>query len=362
MIEINVELGSRSYPIHIGQGALDAAGSELKRLKATRVLLVTNTTVGPLYAARVVESIKKALPDVPVAVVELPDGEQYKDLDHVRLILDAAVEAGLDRKSFMVALGGGVVGDMTGFAASMWMRGIGFVQIPTTLLAQVDSSVGGKTGVNLPAGKNLIGAFHQPRCVLIDPDVLKTLEARQVSAGIAEVIKYGFLGDEAFVARLERDMSALRRLEPAVVGEVVAHCCRMKADIVRRDEQETGERAKLNLGHTFGHAIEKLTGFHTWLHGEAVAAGTVMAAVLSRRLGYITDDDVERIRALVAASGLPVAVEGLSAAEAWKAMKGDKKTVGGVVRFIVMRSVGESAVEGVPEEVVFDTMHECGWR
>lgn len=362
MIEINVELGSRSYPIHIGQGALDAAGSELKRLKATRVLLVTNTTVGPLYAARVVESIKKALPDVPVGVVELPDGEQYKDLDHVRLILDAAVEAGLDRKSFMVALGGGVVGDMTGFAASMWMRGIGFVQIPTTLLAQVDSSVGGKTGVNLPAGKNLIGAFHQPRSVLIDPDVLKTLEARQVSAGIAEVIKYGFLGDEAFVARLERDMPALRRLEPAVVGEVVAHCCRMKADIVCRDEQETGERAKLNLGHTFGHAIEKLTGFHTWLHGEAVAAGTVMAAVLSRRLGYITDDDVERIRALVAASGLPVVVEGLSAAEAWKAMKGDKKTVGGVVRFIVMRSVGESAVEGVPEEVVFDTMHECGWR
>ena len=362
MIEINVELGSRSYPIHIGQGALDAAGSELKRLKATRVLLVTNTTVGPLYAARVVESIKKALPDVPVGVVELPDGEQYKDLDHVRLILDAAVEAGLDRKSFMVALGGGVVGDMTGFAASMWMRGIGFVQIPTTLLAQVDSSVGGKTGVNLPAGKNLIGAFHQPRSVLIDPDVLKTLEARQVSAGIAEVIKYGFLGDEAFVARLERDMPALRRLEPEVVGEVVARCCRMKADIVRRDEQETGERAKLNLGHTFGHAIEKLTGFHTWLHGEAVAAGTVMAAVLSRRLGYITDDDVERIRALVAASGLPVVVEGLSAAEAWKAMKGDKKTVGGVVRFIVMRSVGESAVEGVPEEVVFDTMHECGWR
>lgn len=362
MIEINVELGARSYPIHIGQGALDAVGRELARLKATRVLVVTNTTVGPLYAGSVMQSIRQALPDVPVAVVELPDGEQYKDLDHVRWILDAAVDAGLDRKSFMVALGGGVVGDMTGFAASMWMRGIGFVQIPTTLLAQVDSSVGGKTGVNLPAGKNLIGAFHQPRSVLIDPDVLRTLDARQVSAGIAEVIKYGFLGDEAFVARLEREMPALRALDPAVVSEVVARCCRMKADIVRRDEHETGDRAKLNLGHTFGHAIEKLTGFHTWLHGEAVAAGTVMAAVLSRRLGYINEADVQRIRALVAASGLPMAVEGLSAEEAWKAMKGDKKTLGGVVRFIVMHSVGESAVESVPEEAIFATMHECGWK
>ncbi len=362
MIEIDVDLGERSYPILIGEGALAAAGSEAARLKATRVLVVTNTTVGPLYAARVVESLQAALPDARVGVAELPDGESYKDLAHVNTILEAAVDAGLDRKSLMVALGGGVVGDMTGFAASMWMRGIGFMQIPTTLLAQVDSSVGGKTGVNLAAGKNLIGAFHQPSSVLIDPAVLKTLPARQVSAGIAEVIKYGFLGDAAFVGKLEEKMPALRALDSAVVSEIVAHCCRMKADIVRRDEKETGERAKLNLGHTFGHAIEKLTGYGRWLHGEAVAAGTVMAADLSARLGYITEEDVGRIRALVAAAGLPEQIGGIDAAAAWQAMLGDKKTLGGVVRFILMHAVGESAVERVPQEAVFETMHACGWK
>ncbi len=361
MIEIDVALGARSYPIFIGSGVIDRAGQELARLNATRVLVVTNTTVGPLYGERVLESIRRALPGVPAAMVQLPDGEQFKDLDHVRLILDAAVDCGLDRRSFMVALGGGVVGDMTGFAASMWMRGIGFMQIPTTVLSQVDSSVGGKTGVNLPAGKNLIGAFHQPSSVLVDPDVLKTLDARQVSAGIAEVVKYGFLGDARFVETLERSMHALRALDAGTVSEVVAHCCRMKADIVHRDERETGERAKLNLGHTFGHAIEKETGFSRWLHGEAVAAGTVMAAVLSRRLGYLSEGDVDRIRSLVTAAGLPARIGGISAQRAWEAMLGDKKSLGGVVRFVVMRAIGESAVERVPQPLVLETMRECGW-
>ena len=361
MIRINVELGERSYPIHIGQGALEEVGKELARLNATRVLVVTNTTVGPMYAGRILKNIQAAFPNMPAAVVELPDGECYKDLEHIQTILDAAVQCGLDRKSVMIALGGGVVGDMTGFAASMWMRGISFIQMPTTLLAQVDSSVGGKTGVNLLAGKNLIGAFHQPKSVLIDPDVLKTLDPRQISAGLAEVIKYGFLGDCQFVQSLEEKMPRLRALDPAAISDVVAHCCRMKARIVKLDEREAGERAKLNLGHTFGHAIEKATGYGVWLHGEAVAAGTVMAAVLSRRLGYISEDDVVRVRRLVKACGLPESIAGINAQEAWLLMQGDKKTLGGIVRFVLMRSIGESVIESVDKQAAVDAMHECGW-
>lgn len=362
MIDLTVELGPRSYPIHIAGGALARLGSEIKRLKATRVLVVTNTTVGPLYEDRALASIRAQCPDVPAAVIRLPDGEGYKDLDHIAMILQAAVDAGLDRKSLMVALGGGVVGDMCGFAASIWMRGIEFVQVPTTLLSQVDSSVGGKTGVNLSAGKNLIGAFHQPRSVVIDTGVLKTLPGREISAGIAEIIKYGFLGDAAFVARLERDMPRLRALDGTVVEEVVAHCCRMKADVVKADEKENGVRAKLNLGHTFGHAIEKLTGFSTWLHGEAVGAGTVMAAMLSEELGYIGAGDVARIERLVAASGLPVRIEGLDAQAAYRAMQSDKKSVGGEIRFVVIRAIGETAVEKVPFEAVQKTMLRAGWH
>lgn len=361
MIDLTVELGERSYPIHIAPGAIKRLGSEVKRLKATRVLVVTNTTVGPLYAKAATESIREACPELPIGIVELADGECYKDLKHIEEILDGAVKTGLDRKSLMVALGGGVVGDMCGFAASLWMRGIDFIQVPTTLLSQVDSSVGGKTGVNLAAGKNLIGAFHQPKSVLIDTDVLKTLPAREVSAGIAEIIKYGFLGDAGFVERLERDMVKLRALEAKTVAEVVAHCCQMKADVVRRDEKENGERAKLNLGHTFGHAIEKLTGFHTWLHGEAVGAGTVMAAILSQELGYLTAGEVKRITSLVAASGLPTQISGLDSQAAYRAMQGDKKSVGGEIRFIVMHGIGECALQKVPEDVVFSTMKKAGW-
>ncbi len=356
-----VALGERSYPIHIGSGAMAMIGDEVTRLKATRVLVVTNTTVGPLYEEAVMKSLRLAAPDVPAAVCRLPDGEAYKDLAHVETILTAASGAGLDRRSVMVALGGGVVGDMTGFAAAMWMRGIRFIQIPTTLLAQVDSSVGGKTGVNLPAGKNLIGAFHQPSSVLIDPTVLKTLPAREVSAGLAEVIKYGFLGDASFVARLEEDMAKLRALDFDTVERTVEHCCRMKAEIVHEDEREGGVRAKLNLGHTFGHAVEKLTGYGTYLHGEAVGIGTVMAADLSRRLGNLAAADADRITALVRAAGLPVRVEGLEAEAAYRAMQGDKKSVGGTIRFIVMKSVGDTVIQTVDRDVVFDVMHSAGW-
>ena len=356
-----VDLGERSYPIHIGSGVLKTIGEEVKRLGATRVLVVTNTTVGPLYEKPVMESLAAAVPEVPAAVVRLPDGEAYKDLAHVETILSAASDEGLDRKSVMVALGGGVVGDMTGFAAAMWMRGIRFIQIPTTLLAQVDSSVGGKTGVNLPAGKNLIGAFHQPSLVLVDPTVLKTLPAREVSAGLAEVVKYGFLGDAAFVAQLETDMPALRSLDFDTIEPTVEHSCPMKAANVHEDEREGGVRAKLNLGHTFGHAVEKLTGYGTYLHGEAVGIGTVMAADLSRRLGYLTAEDVIRVTNLVKAAGLPVRVEGLSAAEAYRAMQGDKKSVGGTIRFIVMTAVGKTVIETADRTLVFDVMHEAGW-
>lgn len=361
MMELMVDLGQRAYPIRIGEGALALLGQELKRLKATKALLVTNTTVGPLYEQAAIQSIRDVLPELPTTVVMLPDGECFKDLHHIEKILSAAVDAGLDRKSYMVALGGGVIGDMTGFAASMWMRGIDFIQVPTTLLAQVDSSVGGKTGVNLPAGKNLIGAFHQPRSVIVDTTVLKTLPEREISAGIAEIIKYGMLGDAAFFAYLEENMARLRALNPDVVARVVARCCEMKKEVVREDEKESGVRAKLNLGHTFGHAIEKLTGYSTWLHGEAVAAGCVMAAMLSQELGHLSEADVARVKALVEAAGLPSCISGLSMDAAMKAMASDKKSVAGVIRFVLMKEIGESFIGGAPRDKVENVMSRSGW-
>ncbi len=361
MIELTVDLAGRAYPIHIGAGAMKLLGSELKRLGATKVLVVTNATVGPLYEQAALQSIRAQLPELAVSVVTLPDGECYKDLHHIEQILSAAVDAGLDRKSYMVALGGGVIGDMTGFAASMWMRGIDFIQVPTTLLAQVDSSVGGKTGVNLPSGKNLIGAFHQPRSVIADTAVLKTLPAREISAGIAEVIKYGLLGDAAFFSYLEENMSRLRALDEEVLKKVVAHCCEMKKEIVREDERESGVRAKLNLGHTFGHAIEKLTGYSAWLHGEAVAAGCVMAAMLSEETGRLQREDVDRIKKLILAAGLPAGIAGLSKQAALRAMASDKKSVAGVIRFVLMQGIGTSLVSTVDAEALDSVMSRSGW-
>ena len=362
MIEYNVDLASRSYPIYIGKGVIERVGSELSELKPTRILVVTNTTVGPLYAETVTRSIRRALPEVPLAVCTLKDGEIFKTPETLREILQAAADLHADRSSVIVALGGGVIGDMAGFAASMWMRGIRFVQIPTTLLSQVDSSVGGKTGVNLPQGKNLIGAFYQPKFVLIDPQALKTLPAREISAGLGEIIKYGVLGDAAFFSRLENEMPRLRNLDMQPLEEVIAHCCHMKAQIVKADEREAGVRATLNLGHTFAHAIEKLAGYGVWLHGEAVGAGLVMAASLSQVLGLIAPEDVARVRHAVAVAGLPVRIEGIGANQAIQAMYDDKKAKSDTLRFVVIRAIGESFVSPVKESVVRAVLGEYGWK
>lgn len=362
MQQVRVDLGERSYDIWIGKESVERFPQEVASLGVSKVLIVTNETVAPLYLQSTENLLRQTLPHLSVSRVVLPDGEQYKNIEHIQMILDASVQAHLDRQSLMVALGGGVIGDMAGFAAAIWMRGIDFVQIPTTLLAQVDSSVGGKTGVNIPAGKNLIGAFHQPRAVFINPEVLHTLPSRQVSAGIGEVIKYGFLGDENFVEYLESHMADLRALDHDTVSDVVAHCCRLKAQIVKADECEHGVRAKLNLGHTFGHAIEKLAGYGTWLHGEAVGAGTVMAAELSCELGFLQRKDVECIIQLVACAGLPTRIDGICARDALQVMKTDKKAHDGVIRFVLLKSVGESFVSSVTDDVVYHVMKKFGWR
>ena len=312
-MEFRVDLGERSYPILIGEGLLGELGKRVEALSPTRVVIVTNDTVGPLYLERTVSSFSGS---VPVSSVVLPDGERYKDFHSVELVLDGLVRAGADRRSVIVALGGGVVGDISGFAAAIWMRGIRFVQVPTTLLAQVDSSVGGKTGVNLPAGKNLIGCFHQPSVVVADTATLETLPPREVSAGLGEILKCGMLGDESYLREIEENTGRIRALDHQALASAIAGACRLKARIVSEDEREAGVRATLNLGHTFGHAIEKLAGFGTWLHGEAVGCGLVLAADLSRRLGYIGPEDVERVRRAVESAGLPSRIPGLSASEA----------------------------------------------
>ena len=357
MVEITVELGSRSYPIEIGPGLLATIGDRVKTLRPTRIVIVTNTTVAPLYLAAVETSCQSV---APVSSVVLPDGESYKTFAAVQQVLDGLVAAGADRKSLIIALGGGVVGDISGFAASIWMRGIRFVQVPTTLLAQVDSSVGGKTGVNLPAGKNLIGCFHQPSAVFADTETLETLPAREISAGLGEIVKHGLLGDAAYFDEVERRMKDLRSLDHEALASVIAGSCRLKASVVARDETE-GIRATLNLGHTFGHAIEKLAGFGTWLHGEAVGCGLVLAADLSRRLGYLTDADVSRIESVVSAAGLPVRIPGLPLEAAIQSMRGDKKSFGGHIRFIVLKKIGESAIQEVPDTILRETLLQGGY-
>ena len=285
----------------------------------------------------------------------------HKNLETLASVWQALSEQGATRHSLLINLGGGMVTDLGGFAASTFKRGIAYINIPTTLLAQVDSSVGGKTGVNLPAGKNLIGAFHQPRSVIADTTVLKTLPQREISAGVAEIIKYGMLGDAEFFAYLEENMAALCALDADVVATVVARCCEMKKEIVREDERESGVRAKLNLGHTFGHAIEKLTWYSTWLHGEAVAAGCVMAAMLSEELGYLSEEDVARVKALFEAAGLPTCISGLSMDVAMKAMASDKKSVAGVIRFVLMKKIGTSFVQEAPRDKIESVMIRSGW-
>ncbi len=355
MQTLTVDLGDRSYPIHIGPGLLDCAELVVPHLAQKRVMVVTNTTVAPLYLARLTATLEGA--GVAVANVVLPDGEVYKNWETLNLVFDALLAGRAERKTTLIALGGGVIGDMTGFAAACYQRGVPFVQIPTTLLSQVDSSVGGKTGINHPLGKNMIGAFYQPKVVLADTDTLKTLPARELSAGLAEVIKYGLIRDAGFLAWLEANMAKLRALDPAAISHAIHRSCAIKAQVVGEDEREGGLRAILNLGHTFGHAIESGMGYGNWLHGEAVAAGMVLAAGASQRLGWLGEADVARTRAIVRAAGLPDAAPQLPFDTWLEYMGHDKKVEGGKLRFVLLKTLGEAMITGdVPEAVLRDIL------
>jgi 3-dehydroquinate synthase len=342
LASLEVDLGERSYPIHIGQRLIDDGALIRPFIPSAQVMIVTNDVVAPLY----LERLERALEGLQVESVVLPDGEQYKNLETLNRIFDALLEKRFDRGCTLAALGGGVVGDMTGFAAACYQRGVNFIQVPTTLLSQVDSSVGGKTGVNHPLGKNMIGAFYQPRAVIIDIDTLDTLPDRELSAGLAEVIKYGLINDPEFFAWLEENMEALRRREPAALAHAIERSCADKAAIVAEDEREAGRRALLNLGHTFGHAIEPGMGYGQWLHGEAVGAGMCMAARLSRRLGWMPAEEVARVERLVAAAGLPTQPPPLGADRFEALMAVDKKVQSGQLRLVLLRGIGAAVVTG----------------
>ncbi len=342
MQTLTVDLGDRSYPIHIGPSLLGQAGLIVPHLAQKRVAIVTNTTVGPLY----LERLTKTLTDAGVAVtpIVLPDGEAYKDWQTLNLIFDELLKSRAERKTTLIALGGGVIGDMTGFAAASYQRGVPFIQVPTTLLSQVDSSVGGKTGINHPLGKNMIGAFYQPKVVLADTDTLKTLPPRELSAGLAEVIKYGLIWDAEFFAWLEANMDKLRALDAAAISHAIYRSCEIKAQVVAQDEREGGIRAILNLGHTFGHAIESGMGYGNWLHGEAVAAGMVLAADASRRKGWLSEADVDRTRALIRRAGLPDTAPDLGVEKYLDYMGHDKKVEAGKIRFVLLKTIGEAVI------------------
>ena len=341
MRQVDVELGERSYPILIGEGLLSRAGCLAPYVAGERVLIVSNDRVAPLY----LEQALTAFAGKATASLVLPDGESHKNLDTLSRIFDALIQGRYDRGTTLAALGGGVIGDLTGFAAAAYQRGIDFVQLPTTLLAQVDSSVGGKTGVNHPGGKNLIGAFHQPRCVLADTRTLATLPERELRAGLAEVIKYGLIADGDFFAWLETNMPALRSRSPEILEAAIERCCQLKASIVAADEREQGMRALLNFGHTFGHAIEAAQHYRGWLHGEAVGAGMAMAARLSLRMGRLAEVDYRRILGMLAAAGLPqgAPVE-VAAAELRQRMASDKKVERGQVRLVLLNRIGDAEV------------------
>lgn len=340
MQTLSVDLGERSYPIRIGAGLFDQPWLE-SHVTGRQVMIVSNETVAPLY----LERLKARFSGLDLAEVILPDGEQYKDLEHLNLIFDALLDARHNRTTTLVALGGGVIGDMTGFAAACYQRGVNFIQVPTTLLSQVDSSVGGKTGVNHARGKNMIGAFHQPVAVMIDTEVLRTLPDRELSAGLAEVIKYGLIHDAEFLVWLEEHMAALRARDNAALTEAIYRSCAIKADVVAKDERESGVRALLNLGHTFGHAMETAQGYGNWLHGEAVGTGMLMAADLSARCGWLKAADVARTRALIEAAGLPVTPPADMSAEQFLALMAvDKKVLDGRLRLVLLRALGQAVV------------------
>ena len=333
---ITVDLAERSYPIIIGRGLLGAGFDLGACIAGSDCLVVSNETVAPLY----LEALKASLKECLIETIALPDGEPFKTLDAVHTIIDKLVAAGSNRDTTVIALGGGVVGDIAGFAAACYMRGIAFIQVPTTLLAQVDASVGGKTGVNHAQGKNLIGAFHQPRVVLIDTDTLATLPGRELRAGLAEVIKYGAIADQTFFAWLEQNMSVLLEKQPHALEHAVRRSCEIKAALVAADERDAGRRAILNFGHTFGHAIERCQGYGEWLHGEAVATGMIMAA----ELGDLDAADVARLRALIDAAGLPTVPPKIGAQRLLQAMGLDKKIQQKQLRFVLLRALGSAFV------------------
>jgi len=342
MQTLRVELGERAYPIHIGERLLSDARLVTPHLDLPKVAIVTNTTVAALYLQQLSEALRAQ--GVEVISIVLEDGERYKDWATLNLIYDALLERHCDRKTTLIALGGGVVGDLAGFAAATYMRGIPFIQIPTTLLAQVDSSIGGKTGINHPLGKNMIGAFYQPRLVLADTTVLASLPPRELSAGLAEVIKHGLIRDDGFVAWLEQNVEKLLACDAQALAHAVRRCCEIKAAVVAEDERETGVRALLNFGHTFGHAIESGLGYGKWLHGEAVAAGMVMAADLSRRMGFIAQTDLDRVVALLKRARLPTAPPDIAPARMLELMALDKKTEGGKLRFVLLDRIGAASI------------------
>jgi len=355
---VPVALAGSEYSIHVGAGLLDRLSDWVAPLQPTSIVVVTDPTVALLYLDRAVRSLSSVARTERFVFVA---SEAGKDLSAVAQVVDALVAARADRGSVLVALGGGVLGDIAGFAAAIFMRGIRFVQVPTTLLAQVDSSVGGKTGVNHNAGKNLLGAFHQPSVVVADTDLLRTLPPREVSAGLAEILKHGLLADADYFGRVEALLPRLIECDVAALTQAVAQSCAIKAAIVARDERESGERALLNLGHTFGHAIEALAGYGQWLHGEAIGCGLCLAADLSHRLTLIDAADQRRIEDAVAAARLPTRIEGFKRAAAIDAMRGDKKARAGQIRFIVLERIGRATQRAVPAEVIEATLTAGGY-
>ena len=341
MQTLYVELGERRYPIFIGSD-LDPKALLEPYIHGRQVMIVSNETVAPLYLARYVAAIEAL--GKTVATCILPDGEKYKNIEHLNLIFDALLASGFNRDCTVLALGGGVIGDMAGFASACFQRGVYFIQVPTTLLSQVDSSVGGKTGINHPLGKNMIGAFQQPQVVLADMSQLKTLPPRELSAGLAEVIKYALLGDADFLAWLEQYMDALVQGDEAALAEAVYRSCAHKARIVANDEKEQGERALLNLGHTFGHAIESYLGYGEWLHGEAVATGMVMAADLSQRMGWISAEDLARTKNIIQRANLPIVCPQIPLDDFLAYMAHDKKVLNGQLRLVLMQAVGQAII------------------
>jgi 3-dehydroquinate synthase len=341
MKTINIDLGDRSYPIYVGEQLIGNPTILHDHIHTKNVVIVTNTTVAPLY----LDTVTKALgDDKNILPIILPDGEQYKNMETLNIIYEALLKNKCDREVMLIALGGGVIGDITGFAAASFMRGVKFIQMPTTLLSQVDSSVGGKTGINHALGKNMIGAFYQPQCVIADVRLLKTLPERELSAGLAEVIKYGLIRDAAFFAWLEKTMPSLINKDPSTLIEAVIRSCENKADVVAQDEFESskGIRATLNLGHTFGHAIEHAMGYGNWLHGEAVAVGMVMAAFLSQELGWLKPDEFDRTKQLIADANLPINPPDIPLDQFMGLMQSDKKSQGGHIHLILQKTIGDA--------------------